>query len=313
MHASQTSAHSDFARYLIVKKSIDDRSLNARIWQAFARLVSEIDRPKIIEPGCGIGTMLERLIENEVFAAAEYVGMDSDPDLINLAPGRTAEWASQRGFSVYATGPTLRIKGSGLELEAQFLHGDAVSQGDFGTQADVLLAHAFLDVVDIPTALNRLLQSLRPDGVFYFTLVFDGLTILEPEVERELDAEIMRLYHLSMDERIEGDQSPGDSRSGRHLFRQLEQFGAELIESGSSDWVVFPRAGTYSDEEFEFLDFILLTIERALNASAQLDPQDLAGWISQRRQQLSQGELTYIAHQMDYLGRARSPITAQSG
>ncbi|MFQ5923627.1 MAG: class I SAM-dependent methyltransferase [Anaerolineales bacterium] len=313
MHASHIRTHSDFAHYLAVKKSIDDRALNARIWQSFAGLVSELDQPLIFEPGCGIGTMLERLIENEVIASAEYVGMDLNADNIDLARGRIAEWAVQRGYSVRATGPAVLIEGSGVAVEAKFLHGDALNERDTGSATDVLLAHAFLDLVDIPAALDRLMPGLRPDGIFYFTLVFDGLTIIEPEDDPELDAEIMRLYHESMDKRIVSGQPSGDRRSGRHLFRHLQEIGAELLESGSSDWVVFPRKRAYSDAEFEFLEHILLTIEQALSGSAQLDPQTLARWISQRSEQLRQGKLTYIAHQMDFLGRARTPRIARSG
>ena len=312
MHASHTRSHSDFAHYLAVKKTIDDRALNARIWRAFAELVGELDQPRIFEPGCGIGTMLERLIDNKVISSAEYVGMDLNADNIDLARKRITEWAAQRGHSVRTAEPAVFIEGSGVAVEAKFLHGDALGERAAGSATDVLLAHAFLDLVDIPAALDRLMPRLRPDGIFYFTLVFDGLTILEPEDDPELDAEIMRLYHESMDERIVDGQSSGDSRSGRHLFRQLEQVGAELLESGSSDWVVFPRKGAYSNGEFEFLEHILQSIERALVDSARLDPQALARWISQRRQQLQHGGLTYIAHQMDFLGRARTPRSPHS-
>lgn len=312
MHASNARSHSDFAHYLAAKKAIDDRALNARVWQAFAELVSEIDRPRIYEPGCGIGTMLERLMEREVIASAEYTGMDLDAENIGLARGRTAEWAAERGHSVRTDGPTVFIEGSDVAVEANFLHGDALNEKNSSSSMDVLLAHAFLDLIDVPTALDRLMPGLQPGGIFYFTLVFDGLTILEPEVDPELDAEIMRLYHESMDGRIADGQPSGDSRWGRHLFRYLRKSGAELLDSGSSDWVVFPRKRAYSDGEFEFLEHILQTIERALSDSAPLNPRALANWISQHRKQLQHGELTYIAHQMDFLGRARSSETVQS-
>lgn len=313
MHASHTQAHSGLAHYLAVKKTIDNRALNARIWRAFAGLVGELDRPHIFEPGCGIGTMLERLIENKVIASAEYVGMDLNADNIDLARKRIAEWGARRGYSVRTAGPTVLIEGSGVAVEGKFLHGDVLMERDAGSVTDVLLAHAFLDLVDIPAALNRLMPRLRPGGIFYFTLVFDGLTILEPEVDPELDAEIMRLYHDSMDERTVAGQPSGDSRAGRHMFRHLQEIGAELLESGSSDWVVFPRQHAYANGEFEFLEHILLSIESALSDSAQLDPQALTRWISQRRQQLEHGELTYIAHQIDFLGKASTPRSAQSG
>ncbi len=54
-----------FTRYLSSKKSVDDRSLNRSVWNslnaAFSAYSSE--RPKVLELGSGIGTMVERVID----------------------------------------------------------------------------------------------------------------------------------------------------------------------------------------------------------------------------------------------------------
>ena len=283
-----------FTDYLAAKKSIDDRSLNERIWREFGELVAGFDRPKVLEPGCGIGTMLERLLENGVLTSAEYLGMDLDAESIELAHSRIAEWATDRGNAVRTSGPILFIEGSNLAVEAKFVQGDALRSRE---TMDVLIAHAFLDLVDIPTALERLMAGLTPGGVFYFTLVFDGLTVLEPEIDAGLDRELMRRYHDTMDRRQVDGSPSGDSRSGRHLFGWLKQTEAELLDAGSSDWVVYPRAGQYSTDEFEFLSHILGTIRAALDAP------EVEHWFDQREAQLQAGELIYIAHQMDFLGR----------
>lgn len=115
----------------------------------------------------------------------------------------------------------------------------------------------------------------------------------------------MALYHETMDWRMRQGLPAGDSRAGRHLFRQLREAGAELLEAGSSDWVVYPRAGAYSAEEDVFLRWILHFIEHSLTGHAELDPGTLAHWLEQRRAQLAQAELVYLAHQLDFLGRRR--------
>lgn len=299
-----------FTRYLASKKPIDDRALNAHVWDEFARAVASFDKPRILEPGCGIGTMLERMIERQALTSAEYLGIDLARESIEQAPQRLAKLAVVQGHDVVsaADGGSLHITGSGTSIEARFMQADVFEMaGERESQGTwhLIMAHAFLDLVDIPSALQSLLPLLRPGGLFYFTLVFDGLTVLEPELDSALDSQIMQLYHRTMDERMRGGIPSGDSRAGRHLFGHLRQAGAELLEAGGSDWVIFPRAAAYSKQEIDFLGHILQTIEAALAGHPELDPKLFTAWIAARRNQLNDRELTFVAHQLDFLGRVR--------
>ena len=68
-----------FLRYLKSKKSVDDRALNRNVWDCMAREIAYLppgDRLKVFEVGAGIGTMLTRMIEWELFQSAEYTGID---------------------------------------------------------------------------------------------------------------------------------------------------------------------------------------------------------------------------------------------
>ena len=299
-HDGVSSRAAQFAKYLAVKKSVDDRSLNERIWRMFSELVAGIDHPKVLEPACGIGTMLERLIERGALTSAEYRGLDLEGEYVELAQLHLSEWAANNGHSAVRSGDELLIESPSTSIAARFDRAD-VLEYDLGSDPyDVLIAHSFLDLVDIPTTLDRLMAGLTAGGVFYFTLVFDGLTVLEPEIDAELDRELMRRYHDTMDRRIVDGSPSGDSRSGRHLFGWLKQTELELLEAGSSDWVVYPRAGQYSTDEFEFLSHMLETIRAALDAP------EVEHWFEQREAQLEAGELIYIAHQMDFLGRKAS-------
>ena len=50
---------------------------------------------------------------------------------------------------------------------------------------------------------------------------------------------------------------------------------------------------------------ILSTIKNALRSHEdQVGPADLAGWLAVRHRQLAAGELVYLAHQLDFVGRA---------
>ena len=49
-----------FPRYLATKKTVDDRALNAQVWQAMAQAAAPLADLHVLEVGAGIGTMVER-------------------------------------------------------------------------------------------------------------------------------------------------------------------------------------------------------------------------------------------------------------
>jgi len=168
----------------------------------------------------------------------------------------------------------------------------------------VLIANAVLDLVDVPAVLPGLLRLLVPGGVYWFTINYDGESIFAPAHPR--DDQVMRAYHRDMDERIRYGRPAGESRTGRLLFHYLRAAGAPALAAGSSDWVVYPaRDGDYPADEAYFLRSILSTIQNALRSREdRVEPADLADWLAVRRRQLAAGELVYIAHQLDFVGRS---------
>src|SRR5205814_8708437 len=187
---------------------------------------------------------------------------------------------------------------------ARGVQGDQGDQGDQGVPADVLIANAVLDLVDVPAILPGLLRLLVPGGVYWFTINYDGESIFAPGHPH--DDQIMRAYHRDMDERFHDGGPPGESQTGRRLFHHLRAAGAPALAAGSSDWVV--RAGpdgNYPGDEAYFLRSILNTIRDALrNRHDRVEPADLADWLAERGRQLAAGELVYIAHQLDFVGRS---------
>ena len=145
---------------------------------------------------------------------------------------------------------------------------------------DLLVAHAFLDLIDLPTALPRLLSLLVSGGLFYFTLNFDGATIFEPPIDPDLDALIEALYHRTMDTRRCRGKPSGSSLTGRQLFGHLKDAGARVAAAGSSDWVVFPGPAGYPGDEAYFLHYLIDTIGRALHGHPELDRAGLQAWIA---------------------------------
>ena len=279
-----------FRRYLAAKKSVDDRALNRLVWQRLAdEITSQNSALEVLEIGAGIGTMAERVVAWGLLTNGHYTALDSEAENVAAARARLGE---KKG--------DLRLS---LEEADVF---EFAARAEQQQRYDLLIAHAVLDLFDIPRALPRLLQVLKPGGLCYFTINFDGATIFEPVIDPALDAQIETLYHRSMDERITDGQPSGDSRSGRHLFHLLPAAGVEILAAGSSDWVVFGSDGSYPADEAYFLHCILHFVESTLSGHPELDETAFADWLTERRRQLSAGELVYIAHQVDFVGRLQN-------
>ncbi len=272
-----------FIRYLAAKKTVDDRSLNAGVWKEMTGLCAV--RPRVLEIGGGIGTMVERIAADARIRPSLYRMIDAQAELVTEA---------RRRLSGLAAFP--------LQLDAADLA--SLFRARSGSW-DLVIANAFLDLVDAPSALKGVRTLLAPSGLCLFSITFDGLTSFEPEVDRGLDDLISAAYHESMDSRTFQGSPSGDSRCGRHLLGLLPAAGYRVVEAGSSDWVVFPRDGSYRADEGFFLECMIGFFQEALAGRPGVPARDLAFWLERRRAQLASGSLRLIAHQLDVLaGRA---------
>ena len=287
-----------FPRYLMAKQTVDDRAINRQVYEAL--VASMPDRPiHIIEVGAGIGTMPVRLLHWGLMERAKYTVVDSMQENIDYTKNWLSGWSEENDFSLQIlVEHGLRLFNSNHDIEITFECADVF---DFiksqPLKADLLIAHAFLDLLTLPKSLPELFSLIKPGGLAWLTLNFDGATTFEPIIDPSLDAQIERLYHQTMDERPSG----GDSRSGRHLFKYLQDAGVDILAAGPSDWVVFPQNGKYPADEAYFLHFILHFFEQSLIVHPELDADTFAAWLNERRAQIDRGELVYIAHQMDFL------------
>ena len=301
----------DLIRYLEAKKSIDDRALNQSVWQHMAERLRDLQESRsvaILEVGCGIGTMIERMLERGLLTRATYTAVDLQPEYVAEAKTRLRRYAGKQGFETKeAADGTFTLKRPGREILLDLVVDDIFEIANRGPRDrlyDLIVAHAFLDLVDLDTALHKLLTLVRPGDLFYFTLNFDGVTIFEPQVDPALDQQIEELYHQTMDLRQPGSGSSRMSRTGRRLLVSLTQAGLTVLRAGSSDWVIHPSAAGYSPDEAYFLHFIIDTIRDALAGKPGLDQSSLGSWIAERHGQIQRGELVYIAHQVDVLAEA---------
>jgi SAM-dependent methyltransferase len=297
----EASMTSGYARYLAAKATVDDRALNGHVLAEFRGLMPA-GAPRILEVGAGLGTMVARLMDWGVVGTGEYTLLDTDRPLLDCSRRWLCDWAAARGLRSDLLPDGLQVG----DLRVRLVHAELgrYLEAAHGALADVLIANAVLDLVDVPTILPRLLRLLVPVGVYWFTINYDGESIFAPG--HPCDDQVMQAYHRDMDERVRYGRPAGESRTGRRLFHNLRSAGAPPLAAGSSDWVVSAGPdGAYPGDEAHFLRSILSTIQNALRSRHDwVDPADLADWLAARHRQLAAGELVYIAHQLDFAGRA---------
>jgi SAM-dependent methyltransferase len=306
-------------RYLHSKRSVDDRALDRGVLDLLRGALADLPQvPRVLELGAGVGTMVSRLADLGLIRHARYTLLDSDRASLDAAAQHLRVWggggvavAAAPGAARATGTETIVVRDPTRDLEIGFIEGDvhawlaapAADAGAAPAPYDLVVANAFLDLVDVVALLPALWRCLGRARPFWFSINFDGETIFLPE--RQLDDAVMAVYHRGMDQRMRNGRRAGESRTGRHLLQQLPASGARLLGAGSSDWIVFPSpAGGYPEDEAYFLHHIVHTIDAALAGAPELDAGDLATWVAERHTDIQRGELIYIAHQIDVVGLA---------
>lgn len=268
-------------RYLRAKKTVDDRALNHQVRETVrARLPDPPSAVSVLEIGGGVGTMVERLVDQAILKCAQYTIVDIDPQLLAAVEANRERWAN-------------------LDIDVRAEHCAIEDWLERPSTAafDLIIAHAVLDVVNSDSVVSAITRRLAVGGTLWLTINFDGETIFDPP--HPSDAPIIAAYHGSMDTRTRDGLVSGNSQSGRRLFGQISRAGGDILAAGSSDWVVFGRDGFYPDDERYFLQHILKFFEDELGGHPKL-ARDVVQWLEARRAQIETGELVYIAHQLDF-------------
>ena len=282
-------------RYLKAKAAVDDDALNARVYDTLAQGITDMgSRPLcVIELGAGVGSTFRRLFEQGLLSGGEYVMVDHDSESLAEASR--------------ATEATLGSSGQ-AELAVDSVVADAVAylreQAEAGRLADVIIAQALVDLLNVPEFLEAAANALRPGGLLYLPITPDGENVFEPVTNAVLNGRVVDSYHRAMDERRTPDGLPtGGRRAGRALLREIPQAGFEIAAAGSSNWVVYPQGGGYPEDVAYFLHHIINFVWEALNEHAVVFSVGLEEWVAERHMHIEHGELVYIAHQLDVLAR----------
>lgn len=298
----------NYPRYLRAKKTVDARALNHRVWTEFLDVLTDgsSSEIRILEVGGGVGATAERIIEaveDRSVDVLDYTFVDVNPDNVKAAQSSLRRWAREKGYTVSGQ-ESQRWTDGCIEISIQFVTADLFKYADSydGDSHDAIVAQAVLDLYPIPKVFRRLRPLLHTRGLWYLPIHFDGVTAFEPPVDPALDARIERLYHESMRTDTGQETVRDGAHCGRRLLTHLRNANPTLLEAGASDWVVFSRKSGYPHDESYFLHHILHFVETELSGHPDLKPGAFAEWLDERRRQIENGDLIYVAHQLDVLG-----------
>ena len=292
-----------FLRYLKSKIAVDDRALNKSVQNAAYDFLKSRSNPvSIAELGGGVGTMFTRLMKRLPESNFDYTIVDQDDALIGHAFEYIAEWCAANNceFNLLEKNAA-RIKRNGGATTLRLVQADAAKFLAAKTRAyDLVVAHAFLDLVDINAVLPLCFQSLKEGGGYYFSINYDGETRFEPVWNPALEEKILEAYNESMNQNPEGLSQR--STTGRRLPEAIVRHGGRVVAWGRSDWLVGPVGGIYPCDEGYFLWHILHFFETSLSGFPGIVQQELDDWLTERRRQITARELVYTARQFDFFG-----------
>ena len=298
-----------YPRYLRAKRTVDARSLNRRVWEHFLDALPDTSsRHQILEVGGGIGATFQRLLkallDKKIGATTlHYTLVDREPANIRAAREQVTMWAKNHGYDVDSTQEGIRLSCGPIEAQLTLVTADLFAFVDRNSRDtfDVVIGQAVLDLLNLRGFFNAHRPILKEGGLWYLPIHFDGVTGFEPRLDPQLDDHIERLYHESMG----GTDEEGGRRAhtGRQLLTVLREQGDQVLAAGASDWVVYPRQDGYQSDEEYFLHHIIHFIEEELSDHSRIEKSSFQDWIQTRRHQIHDGELIYIAHQLDVLAR----------
>mmetsp|Transcript_21520 Transcript_21520/g.37026 ORF Transcript_21520/g.37026 Transcript_21520/m.37026 type:complete len:367 (-) Transcript_21520:1826-2926(-) len=349
----------DYVRYLRSKKTVDDRALNHRVLTQLESLIksraqqlsiiADGDRVKVqpcaagrchprnfettpkhvfqvLEIGCGVGAMAERLLKNGFFSCCEatrYVFADTKASNLQAAIACmndvfsiTSKWslisqetigeeAYDSFFNTAHAAGVNSVHNAVIQTRNQaapvsnlghaHFHAHETHQDiyldfvcmDFIEYArsnpnrfDLVIAAAFLDLVDIPKTLPIIFSALCAGGTYYFPINFDGTTHFSPIIEAALDLSVEQAFHEEMDKPSPDGAIVSQSHAGRNLAQYIPAAGGGIDSWGSSSWTVAARNGnptdsdsSYEGDEAYFLLCIIQFIQDTVVASNNLDQE----------------------------------------
>lgn len=294
-----------FSEYLEAKFDLDERSLNREVRAAFMQALRRLPAVRCVDVGAGTGATLRRLLEAGLEVPLSVVALDRDPLLLEIARDDALRRLRAQGREPSLEAGEVRAAGDPTTL-LRFVARDFQDHRP-EQRANVVTAHAFLDMVPLAQALGLFAAWLEPGGLLYASLNYDGGTTLLPTSDdAAFEATLLAHYDDTMERRRVDGQAIGGAFCGRRLHRLLPEHGFAILACGSSDWSITPFLGEYRGGDATCLRALLEMIGGEAQRSGLFEPGRLERWRADRLQCLHDRRLGLVAHQLDLLA-CRAP------
>jgi len=306
--------------YLEAKRRIDLRCLNRHVLGAFKKRLEDVQDPVLIDLGTGTGLMVRKVASMHLSGNAHIIGLDLDEEICNAAVHIITGELVRLGYrdigEEYDRDETglccyMQVEREGCRLVIEMRSGDVLAPEmpwrPTGLAFDAVTANAFVDLVPLKDIVSLAGRLLKPGGLFYTTINYDGVTTLLPlSHDEDFETELLGAYNRSMELRRSRGKMTGGSRTGSRLYSVLLEEGFSIVDWGSSDWTVLPRESRYKPGEAAFIRAILHMIYDEGVNSGRLAREKLDRWLSERFEALEGGRLSFMNHQIDVLAQKNS-------
>lgn len=296
-----------FRDYLDIKSALDGHSLNAQVYSAFLEALRGRERLDCLDIGVGTGASLWRLLNANLSADLNVTAVGRDAELLGLAFRRTLVLLRARGYAVETPGDTdLRAQRGACRVAIDFVAADLrdLDPGGEAGRFDAVIAQQALELLPLAGVAGRVGHWLKPRGMFYAPLNYDGGTSLFPGYqEREVEERILAAYDAAVERRQVWDREGGGVRAGQRLYEALADRGFEPVAYGSSDWSLTPVRRAYRDREQLCLVELLKAIRDEAAGADGLAGETVGGWYVDRLRDIGRGRLGLVVHRLDVLAQ----------
>lgn len=292
-----------FRDYLDIKFALDERSLNPTVKTAFLAALRDRAPLACLDIGAGSGASIWRLLNADIKDYLEITAVDRDQALLELAQRRAVALLGARGFKVAASPGFIKAKQGKRQVTVEFIMADLEHfEHDRLGYYDAVIAHAIMDGLPPKAMAGRISGWLKPRGLLYATLNYDGGTSLLPMYrDQALEERVFAAYDAAMEQRLVWGQVCGGARSGRRLHSALLETGMDVLACGSSDWNLIPSSRRYRDREAVCLTEWLELIREQAAKSGQFAGDELDDWYRGRLRDVGEARLGLVVHQLDVL------------
>ena len=268
------------AHWLRLREATDWASRSDSLTRDIAANLGSHDTVRVLDLATGTGSNLRYLIER-LPPRQQWLLVDRSPDLLAHVRGRTAAWASARGYAVHSTPDGFALEGNGFDCQV------TTQQMDLNLPLDprlfagrhLVTGSAILDLVS-EAWLHALAVCCRQAGAAaLFALTYNGeSSFTPPEPEDALIRDLLNAHQL----RDKGLGGPATGPAAHATAAAAFGGAGYLVQAMNSDWVIDSSHG----------EFKQLLIDGLAGAALEQRP-DLAGtinsWLTRRQAHIENG------------------------